>query len=69
MRTSAKELGKRRIRVNAINPGPIETEGTHATGFIDRSQPLAAIIPLGRIGQPQDIAPGVVFLASPDPRI
>jgi 3-oxoacyl-[acyl-carrier protein] reductase len=65
-RTFAKELGKRRIRVNSINPGPIETEGTHTTGFIDRFQPLAAIIPLGRIGQPQDIAPGVVFLASPD---
>jgi 3-oxoacyl-[acyl-carrier protein] reductase len=65
-RTFAKELGQRRIRVNSINPGPIETEGTHATGFIDRFQPLAAVIPLGRIGQPKDIAPGVVFLASSD---
>jgi hypothetical protein len=62
-RTFAKELGQRRIRVNSINPGPIETEGTHATGFIDRFHPLAAVIPLGRIGQPKDVAPGVVFLA------
>jgi 3-oxoacyl-[acyl-carrier protein] reductase len=65
-RTFAKELGQRRIRVNSVNPGPIETEGTHAKGFIDRFQSLAAAIPLGRIGQPKDIGPGVVFLASSD---
>ena len=65
-RTFAKELGQRKIRVNAINPGPIETEGTHTTGFIDRFQTLIPTIPLGRIGQPKDIAPGVVFLASSD---
>src|SRR6202521_5167233 len=65
-RTVAKELGQRKIRVNAINPGPIETEGTHTTGFIDRFQGIVPTIPLGRIGQPQDIAPGVVFLASSD---
>src|ERR1700751_4519339 len=65
-RTFAKELGQRRIRVNSINPGPIETEGTHATGFMDRFQAIIPTIPLGRIGQPQDIAPGVVFLASSD---
>ena len=65
-RTFAKELGQRKIRVNAINPGPIETEGTHTTGFIDRFQTLIPTIPLGRIGQPQDIAPGVVFLAPTD---
>ena len=65
-RTFAKELGQRKIRVNSINPGPIETEGTHSTGFIDRFQKLIPTIPLGRIGQPQDIAPGVVFLASSD---
>jgi hypothetical protein len=65
-RTFAKELGQRKIRVNSINPGPIETEGTHSTGFIDRFQTLIPSIPLGRIGQPQDIAPGVVFLASSD---
>jgi 3-oxoacyl-[acyl-carrier protein] reductase len=65
-RTFAKELGQRKIRVNSINPGPIETEGTHSTGFMDRFQGLIPSIPLGRIGQPQDIAPGVVFLASSD---
>jgi 3-oxoacyl-[acyl-carrier protein] reductase len=65
-RTFAKELGQRKIRVNSINPGPIETEGTHATGLIDRFRSLAEVIPLGRIGQPKDIAPGVVFLASSD---
>ncbi len=65
-RSFAKELGPRNIRVNSINPGPIETEGVHAVGFIERFRSLAATIPLGRIGQPNDIAPGVVFLASPD---
>ena len=65
-RTFAKELGQRKIRVNSINPGPIETEGTHSTGFIDRFQTLIPTIPLGRIGKPQDIASGVVFLASSD---
>jgi 3-oxoacyl-[acyl-carrier protein] reductase len=65
-RTFAKELGGRKIRVNSINPGPIETEGTHSTGFMDRFQTLIPTIPLGRIGQPQDIAPGVAFLASSD---
>ncbi|HYZ71612.1 MAG TPA: glucose 1-dehydrogenase [Chthoniobacterales bacterium] len=65
-RTFAKELGRRKIRVNSINPGPIETEGTHSTGFMDRFQSLIPTIPLGRLGQPQDIAPGVVFLASSD---
>jgi 3-oxoacyl-[acyl-carrier protein] reductase len=65
-RTFAKELGQRKIRVNSINPGPIETEGTHSTGFMDRFQAIIPTIPLGRIGQPQDIAPGVVFLASSD---
>jgi 3-oxoacyl-[acyl-carrier protein] reductase len=65
-RSFAKELGPRNIRVNSINPGPIETEGAHAVGFIEKFRSLAATIPLGRIGQPNDIAPGVVFLASPD---
>src|SRR5271157_5018123 len=63
-RTFAKELGPRKIRVNSINPGPVETEGTRSSGFMDRFQTLIPSIPLGRIGQPQDIAPGVVFLAS-----
>jgi 3-oxoacyl-[acyl-carrier protein] reductase len=65
-RTFAKELGRRKIRVNSINPGPIETEGTHSTGFMDFFQTLIPTIPLGRLGQPHDIAPGVVFLASSD---
>jgi 3-oxoacyl-[acyl-carrier protein] reductase len=67
-RALAKELGIRKIRVNAVNPGLIETEGTQSAGFIgsDFSKHYAAQAPLGRIGQPQDIATAVVFLASPD---
>ena len=65
-RTFAKELAPRKIRVNSVNPGLVETEGLHSTGFIERSGPLVAMTPLGRLGQPGDIAPGVVFLASPD---
>ncbi|BAZ41579.1 short-chain dehydrogenase/reductase SDR [Calothrix sp. NIES-4101] len=64
----AKELGPRHIRVNSINPGMVETEGTHTAGITeseDRKQ-AEAQTPLGRIGQPQDIAPAVVFLASAD---
>jgi 3-oxoacyl-[acyl-carrier protein] reductase len=64
----AKELGARKIRVNAINPGMVESEGTHAAGIIesDFRKQLEAQTPLGRIGQPQDIAPAAVFLASPE---
>ncbi len=65
-RTFAKELGPRKIRVNSVNPGPIETEGTRAAGLIDEFKTYAAATPLGRVGQPEDIAPVVVFLASPD---
>ena len=66
-RTLAKELGPRKIRVNSVNPGPIETEGTHAAGLVgEKFDSYAAMTPLGRIGQPDDIAPVVVFLASPD---
>ncbi len=67
-RSLAKELGPRKIRVNSINPGIIETEGLHATGITesDFRKQHEAETPLGRIGQPQDIAPAVVFLASPD---
>jgi 3-oxoacyl-[acyl-carrier protein] reductase len=65
-RTFAKELGPRKIRVNSINPGPVETEGTHAAGIVDKFQAYADVTPLGRIGQPDDIAPTVVFLASAD---
>ncbi len=65
-RSLAKELGPRNIRVNSINPGLVETEGLHSTGIIASGPSLAAAAPLGRIGQPRDIAPGVVFLASSD---
>ena len=66
-RTLAKELGPRKIRVNSVNPGPIETEGTHAAGLVgEKFDSYAAMTPLGRIGQPDDIAPVVVFLASAD---
>ena len=62
----AKELGPRKIRVNAINPGMVETEGVHAAGFAESEfrKQLEAQTPLGRIGQPEDIAPAAVFLAS-----
>jgi 3-oxoacyl-[acyl-carrier protein] reductase len=65
-RTFAKELGPRKIRVNAVNPGPVETEGTRSMGNFEEFKSFAAVTPLGRIGQPDDIAPVVVFLASPD---
>ena len=67
-RALAKELGPRNIRVNAINPGVVETEGVHAAGFIGSDFLKDAITktPLGRMGQPQDIAPVAAFLASPD---
>ncbi|HUE40759.1 MAG TPA: glucose 1-dehydrogenase [Chthoniobacterales bacterium] len=65
-RTLAKELGPRKIRVNAINPGLVETEGVRTAGFDqgDLRKGVEAQTPLGRIGQPEDIAPAVVFLAS-----
>jgi 3-oxoacyl-[acyl-carrier protein] reductase len=64
----AKELGPKRIRVNSINPGMVETEGTHAMGVIgsDFQKQLEAQTPLGGIAQPEDIAPIAVFLASQD---
>jgi len=64
----AKELGPRKIRVNSINPGMVETEGTHTAGFIgsDFQKGLEAQTPLGRIAKPDDIAPIAVFLASED---
>jgi 3-oxoacyl-[acyl-carrier protein] reductase len=67
-RSLAKELGPRKIRVNSINPGMVETEGTHSAGITesDARQQIEAMTPLGRIGQPRDIAPAVVFLASDD---
>src|SRR5467141_2640020 len=62
----AKELGPKKIRVNSINPGMVETEGVHAIGMIgsDFQKGIEAQTPLGRIGQPEDIAPIAVFLAS-----
>jgi len=67
-RVLAKELGPRKIRVNSINPGVVETEGVHAIGILgsDFEKDAIAQTPLGRIGQPGDIAPAVGFLASPD---
>jgi 3-oxoacyl-[acyl-carrier protein] reductase len=65
-RSLAKELGPRNIRVNAINPGMVETEGVHAAGLAesDFRKQVEAQTPLGRIGQTQDVAPAAVFLAS-----
>lgn len=67
-RVLAAELGPRRIRVNAINPGMVETEGVQTAGFSegDFRRHTEAATPLGRIGQPVDIAPTAVFLASDD---
>ncbi|QNQ09907.1 glucose 1-dehydrogenase [Sphingomonas alpina] len=66
----AVEFGPRKIRVNAINPGAVETEGVHSAGFIgsDFINTIVAQTPLGRIGQPDDIASIAVFLASDDSR-
>jgi 3-oxoacyl-[acyl-carrier protein] reductase len=65
-RSLATELGPRRIRVNAIRPGMVETEGTHAAGIeeSEMKKRVLALTPLGRLGQPDDIAGAAVFLAS-----
>jgi 3-oxoacyl-[acyl-carrier protein] reductase len=67
-RSLAQELGPRKIRVNAVNPGMVETEGFHAAGIAgsDLRKQVEAQTPLARIGQPQDIAPAVVYFSSPD---
>ena len=67
-RSLAAELGSRGIRVNAINPGMVETEGVHSAGIAgsDMQTQVETATPLGRIGQPQDIATAAVFLASSD---
>ena len=64
----SRELGARKIRVNSINPGIVETEGTTSSGFIgsDFEKVLITQTPLGRSGQPGDIASIAVFLASND---
>ena len=65
-RSLAQELGARKIRVNSINPGMVETEGVRSAGIgeSDFRKQYEANTPLGRIGQPVDIAPAAVFLAS-----
>ena len=67
-RSLAKELGPRKIRVNSINPGMVDTEGVQTAGILESEmrKHTEAQTPLGRIGQPQDIAPAAVFLASAD---
>jgi 3-oxoacyl-[acyl-carrier protein] reductase len=69
-RSLAKELGARGIRVNSVNPGMVETEGTASQGITagesDFRRQVESQTPLGRIGQPRDIAPAVSFLASSD---
>jgi 3-oxoacyl-[acyl-carrier protein] reductase len=64
----AKELGPRKVRVNSVNPGMVETEGTHSQG-ITESEMAAQVkgqTPLGRLGQPNDIASVVAFVVSDD---
>jgi 3-oxoacyl-[acyl-carrier protein] reductase len=67
-RILAKELGPKNIRVNSINPGLIETEGSHSSGVMngDAEKWHVAETPLGRVGKPEDIAKVAVFLASED---
>ena len=67
-RTLAKELGPRKIRVNSINPGMVITEGAIAGGYTEGEmrKMFESLTPLGRVGQPDDIAPAAVFLASDD---
>jgi len=64
----SKELGPRKIRVNSLDPGMVETEGLHTTGIAesDLRKQIEATTPLGRIGQPEDIARAAVFFASDD---
>jgi 3-oxoacyl-[acyl-carrier protein] reductase len=67
-RILAKELGPKKIRINSINPGLIETEGSHSSGVMngDAEKWHVSETPLGRVGKPEDIAKVAVFLASED---
>jgi 3-oxoacyl-[acyl-carrier protein] reductase len=69
-RVLAKELGPRKIRVNAVNPGPVASDGYKSAGFAGSDFEKQAVnsTPLGRVGQPDDIASVVAFLASDDAR-
>jgi 3-oxoacyl-[acyl-carrier protein] reductase len=69
-RVFAKELGPKKIRVNAVNPGPVATEGFKSSGIegSDFEKGMVQGTPLGRIGQPDDVASVVAFLASDDAR-
>jgi 3-oxoacyl-[acyl-carrier protein] reductase len=64
-RTFSRELAGRNVRVNSVNPGLIATEGLDAVVFVPAGEPPES---MGRVGKPEDIAPIVVFLASPDSR-
>jgi 3-oxoacyl-[acyl-carrier protein] reductase len=69
-RSLAKELGPRNIRVNSINPGLVETEGTTSVGTTAHDSDVRKLFesqaPLGRVGRPEDVAPAAVYLASGD---
>ena len=66
----SREFGQRKIRVNSINPGMVEAEGTHSAGFIgsEFEKGIVAQAPFGRVGQPEEIADIAVFLASRESR-
>ena len=65
---TSKELGPKKIRVNSLNPGMVETEGLHSVGIAesDFRRTVESHTPLGRIAQPEDIARAAVFFASDD---
>jgi 3-oxoacyl-[acyl-carrier protein] reductase len=69
-RVLAKELGPKKIRVNAVNPGPVATEGFKSAGFegSDFEKQMVQSTPLGRMGKPEDVASVVAFLVSDDAR-
>jgi 3-oxoacyl-[acyl-carrier protein] reductase len=66
----SQELGPRKIRVNSLDPGMVETEGLRASGLSEGAfrEQVEKLTPLGRIGRPDDIAPAAAFLASDDAR-